>query len=78
MRNLIALLFLFATARAAVAADGPVERWASAVGGRDKVAAVKSLYREGGFVRRERHRDGAIAFFVRYCLGKRPVSPLGP
>lgn len=30
-----------------MAADGPVERWAKAAGGRDKIAAVKSIYREG-------------------------------
>ena len=30
-----------------MAAEGPVERWAKAVGGRDKVASVKSIYREG-------------------------------
>jgi hypothetical protein len=47
MTKLIGLVLLFATAGAAVAADGPVDRWASAVGGREKVAAVKSIYREG-------------------------------
>ncbi|MEA2787077.1 MAG: hypothetical protein QOF71_3181 [Candidatus Eremiobacteraeota bacterium] len=47
MRKLVVLVLLFATARVAVAADGPVERWARAVGGRGNVAAVKSLYREG-------------------------------
>jgi hypothetical protein len=30
-----------------VAAANPVERWAKAVGGRKKVAAIKSIYREG-------------------------------
>ena len=30
----------------AVTADNPIERWARAVGGRDKVAAIKSIYRE--------------------------------
>lgn len=39
---------------AAFAADNPIDRWAKAVGGRDRVAAVKSIYREatievGGF-----------------------------
>jgi hypothetical protein len=38
----------------AAAADGPIERWAQAVGGRDRVAAITSIYREatidyGGF-----------------------------
>ena len=46
MRKLIAVLTL-SLASAALAADGPVERWAKAVGGRDRVAAVKSIYREG-------------------------------
>ena len=45
-------LLLFASV--ALAVDNPVERWAKAVGGRDKVAAIKSIYREatiqyGGF-----------------------------
>lgn len=31
----------------AAAPSGPVERWAAAVGGRDKVAAITSIYREG-------------------------------
>lgn len=47
MRSLLVPVLLFATANAAVAADGPVDRWANAVGGREKVAAVKSIYREG-------------------------------
>ncbi len=29
-----------------VGADNPIERWANAVGGREKVAAIKSIYRE--------------------------------
>lgn len=29
-----------------VAADNPIDRWANAVGGRDKVSAIKSIYRE--------------------------------
>jgi len=33
-------------ASTAFAADGLVERWERAVGGRDKVAAIKSIYRE--------------------------------
>ena len=31
---------------AALAADDPVERWANAVGGRDRVAPIKAIYRE--------------------------------
>jgi hypothetical protein len=31
---------------AALAADDPVERWAKAVGGRDKVAPIRAIYRE--------------------------------
>lgn len=38
---------LFLVAGSAFAADGPVERWAKAVGGREKVAAIKTIYREG-------------------------------
>jgi len=30
-----------------LAVDDPIERWAKAVGGRDKVAAINSVYREG-------------------------------
>jgi hypothetical protein len=40
------VLFAFLFSSAANAADSPIERWAAAVGGRDKVAAVKALYRE--------------------------------
>src|SRR2546425_13077595 len=32
---------------AAIAADGPVDRWAKAAGGREKLAAIKAIYREG-------------------------------
>ena len=39
---LVPLLFLAVT----VTADDPIERWAKAVGGRDKVAPIKSIYRE--------------------------------
>ena len=31
---------------AALPADNPIDRWANAVGGRDKVAAIHSIYRE--------------------------------
>ena|ERR1700682_1466230 len=47
MKRLVVFVSLLLTARAACAADGPVDRWVSAVGGREKVAAIKSLYREG-------------------------------
>jgi hypothetical protein len=40
---LIALVF----AATAIAADNPVDRWAHAVGGKEKIAAVKAIYREG-------------------------------
>lgn len=44
MHKLLFLLpLVFATT---MVADGPVERWANAVGGRDKVAGIKSIYRE--------------------------------
>jgi len=29
-----------------LAADDPIERWATAAGGREKVAAIKAVYRE--------------------------------
>ena len=50
MAKLMGLILLCATAGAAVAAaadESPVDRWARAVGGRDNVAAVTSVYREG-------------------------------
>src|SRR5690349_19123007 len=47
MMRTTSLLLTLSIAAAAVAADGPVERWAKAVGGRDKVAAIKTIYREG-------------------------------
>lgn len=40
------LMFAFVFASAALAADSPVERWAAAVGGRQKLATIKSIYRE--------------------------------
>jgi len=40
---LIPLFFAAAT----VVADSPIDRWANAVGGREKVATIKSIYREG-------------------------------
>src|SRR5947209_3756378 len=45
MRTASILTLLFAVT--AVAADGPVERWAKAAGGRESIAAIKSVYREG-------------------------------
>jgi hypothetical protein len=38
------ITFLFASA--AFATDNPADRWAKAVGGREKVATIKSIYRE--------------------------------
>ena len=40
-------MLLLLAASATLAAEGPVDRWKKAVGGLDKVAAVKALYREG-------------------------------
>ncbi len=47
MTKLIVLFLILVNAGIAAAADGPIDRWASAVGGREKVGAVKSIYREG-------------------------------
>jgi hypothetical protein len=45
MRNAVyAVVFVLGLVGAT--SDGPVERWANAVGGRDKVAAITSIYRE--------------------------------
>jgi len=44
--RLILLAAGYFLATAALAAEGPVDRWASAVGGRDKVAPVRAIYRE--------------------------------
>jgi hypothetical protein len=41
------LFLLLSFASIALAADGPVDRWAKAAGGREKLAAVKAIYREG-------------------------------
>jgi hypothetical protein len=43
--NRLLFVLLIAT-HYALAADDPIERWATAVGGRDKLAAVKAVYRE--------------------------------
>src|SRR5262245_20929278 len=37
---------LFAISFTVIAADGPVERWAEAIGGRSRLATIKSIYRE--------------------------------
>jgi len=53
MRKIVIMIpFLFATATLAI--ENPIERWAKAVGGHDKVSAIKAIYREatieyGGF-----------------------------
>ena len=44
MRTVCTIALLFTTV--AAGAGGPLERWANAVGGRDKVAAIASIYRE--------------------------------
>jgi hypothetical protein len=41
------LVVPFLVAAAGVAADNPVDRWAGAAGGREKLGAVKAIYREG-------------------------------
>ena len=53
-RVLAVVLLLPATPQTAVGTDNPVDRWAAAVGGRDRVGAVAAFYREatitvGGF-----------------------------
>jgi len=45
LNNTILLLLLSAASRG-LANDDLIDRWASAAGGRDKVAAIKTLYRE--------------------------------
>ena len=44
MRKILFLIPLFFAVT--VVADSPIDRWASAAGGRDKIAAIKSIYRE--------------------------------
>ncbi|HLA11510.1 MAG TPA: hypothetical protein VJ023_13065 [Pyrinomonadaceae bacterium] len=53
MRKCLLMIPLF-LGSASLAIDDPIDRWAKAVGGREKVAAIKSIYREatlefGGF-----------------------------
>ena len=43
--NTVAFLFLIATPYG-LASDDAIDHWATAVGGRDKVAAIKAIYRE--------------------------------
>jgi hypothetical protein len=43
--NTLLFVLLIATPYG-LAADDPIDRWATAAGGRDKVAAIKSVYRE--------------------------------
>lgn len=45
MRKLLLILIL--SVLPALAADNAVERWAKAAGGRDKIAAIHTVYREG-------------------------------
>src|SRR5262249_29079265 len=40
------LMIAFLVVSLASPAGNPIERWARAVGGRDKVAAIKAVYRE--------------------------------
>jgi hypothetical protein len=46
MRKSIFIIASFVFASAAFSATGPADRWATAVGGREKVGAIKSIYRE--------------------------------
>ena len=46
MRKVVFIVTLLFAA-VAYAADTPIDRWMKAVGGRDKVAAIKSIHREG-------------------------------
>ena len=45
MRRTLIVVSLF-LASMALAGSDPVDRWAEAAGGRDKVATIKSIYRE--------------------------------
>src|SRR5256885_12301729 len=45
--NTMTFVFLVATPYG-LADDNPIDRWTTAVGGRDKVAAIKAVYREAG------------------------------
>jgi hypothetical protein len=46
MRKSTVIIINFVFASAAFAATNPADRWATAVGGREKVGAIKSIYRE--------------------------------
>jgi len=48
MRRL--LLFVLVFLSIVATAESPIDRWAKAVGGRDKVAAIKTIYREATIV----------------------------
>jgi hypothetical protein len=43
----VVLVAIFLLASVAFAADSAIDRWANAVGGRERISAVKSIYREG-------------------------------
>ncbi|HEX7140000.1 MAG TPA: hypothetical protein VF219_19265 [Vicinamibacterales bacterium] len=47
MRKAMTWILGLSIASAAFAASGPVDRWANAIGGRDTIAKVKCIYREG-------------------------------
>ena len=46
MRKSMVIMSIAVFASAAFAATNPADRWAAAVGGRAKVGAIKSIYRE--------------------------------
>ena len=46
MRKSIFVISILVFTSAALAATNPADRWAAAVGGREKVGAIKSTYRE--------------------------------
>ena len=60
-----ALLLILFIGLTVFAVENPLERWAKAVGGREKVATIKSIYREAtiesvvhpGTKRRDRRRN---------------------
>ena len=47
MRKAMTWILGISIATAAFAASGPVDRWANAIGGRETIAKVKCIYREG-------------------------------
>src|SRR5437016_1069040 len=46
MRKSVFIIISFVFASAAFAATNPADRWATAAGGREKIGAIKSIYRE--------------------------------